>query len=256
MAMRGEWCSDSDSRQFHFWVGFVENLQLSSVLWRWSGPHDFNSFRSLRMFRMLRWFRDRVVFGSFVLILRLETTWEHRGAVVFFCPDNVVNLKFTSSTVFVSMSHKYDKLLSWARSNGAIIPNSLTFPSSPYGHCRTTTPIDKGTHLFHIPHTILITPAVASSALPQLKDVCVHARMCAFIALERRKEGFWKDYLDSLPEGFSTPPYFGERELELLKGTNLSFAWRDRIDIWKKEFNEVQSYYRWNWMVSHILLLC
>lgn len=139
------------------------------------------------------------------------------------------------------MSHKYDKLLSWARSNGAIIPNSLTFHSSPYGHCRTTTPIDKGTHLFHIPHTILVTPAVASSEFPQLNDVCVHARMCAFIALERRRNGFWKDYLDALPERFSTPPYFGERELELLKGTNLSFAWRDRIDLWRKEFNQVRA---------------
>jgi hypothetical protein len=156
------------------------------------------------------------------------------------------------------MSHKYDKLLSWARSNGAIIPNSLTFHSSPYGHCRTTTPIDKGTHLFHIPHTILITPAVASSAFPQLKDVCVHARMCAFIALERRRNGFWKDYLDALPERFSTPPYFGERELELLKGTNLSFAWRDRIDRWQKDFNEVRAIIGgigWYFIVIAVLML-
>jgi hypothetical protein len=64
--------------------------------------------------------------------------------------------------------------------------------------------------------------------------------MCCFIALERDKEGFWKDYLDSLPRSFSTPPYFDEKELDILKGTNLSFAWRDCIQIWKNEYEDVK----------------
>ena len=138
------------------------------------------------------------------------------------------------------MSNKYDNLLSWARAHGAIIPDTLLFPSEPYGHCRTTVPIVAGTPLFHIPHNILLTPTVATTALPQLKDAPVHARMCAFIALERENNGFWKDYLDSLPKTFMTPPYFDEKELDVLRGTNLSFAWRDRIQVWKQEFEDVQ----------------
>lgn len=138
------------------------------------------------------------------------------------------------------MSNKYDKLLLWARFNGAIIPETLLFPSHPYGHCRTTIPIEPGTQLFHIPHKILLTPTVATTAFPQLQTVPVRARICAFIALERAKQGFWKEYFDSLPQEFSTPPYFNDEELELLRGTNLSFAWRGMIATWKTEFEQAK----------------
>ena len=138
------------------------------------------------------------------------------------------------------MSDKYSKLLSWARSNGAIIPETLIFLSEPYGHCRTTMPLTKGMALFHIPHNLVITPTLATCALPELKNTPVHARLCAFIALERNKGGFWRDYLNSLPESFSTPAYFGENELEILRGTNLFFGWRDQIDMWKNEFEDVK----------------
>jgi hypothetical protein len=137
-------------------------------------------------------------------------------------------------------SNKYDNLLSWARSNGAVIPENLIFLSKPYGHCRSTTSIPPGTQLFHIPHSLLITPAVASKALPQLNEHSVHARLCAFLGTERRKQGFWKGYLESLPEKFTTPAYFNEKELDILKGTNLFFACRDRIKAWKDEFNNVK----------------
>ena len=136
---------------------------------------------------------------------------------------------------------KYDKLVSWARCHGAIIPETLIFPVEPNGHCRTTVSVVPGTQLFHIPHSILMTPLAARTALLKLRDVPVHELMCTFIALERRKDGFWKDYLDSLPQEFTTPPYFTERELQVLKGTNLSFAWRDRITQWKEEFDHAKS---------------
>ena len=139
-------------------------------------------------------------------------------------------------------SPKYTNLLSWARSNGAIIPESLVFPSTPYGHCRTTIPIIAGTNLFHIPHKILLTPTVAAIALPQLHDVSAHTMLSAFIALEIGKDGgFWKKYLDSLPKEVRTPAYFDEVELGALRGTNLSFAWRDRIEVWEKEFKEAKA---------------
>jgi hypothetical protein len=135
---------------------------------------------------------------------------------------------------------RYENLLSWARSNGAIVPDTLTFPSSPYGHCQSTIPIPAGTALFHIPHSLLITPAVADTALPQLHDLPVHARVCSFIALERQKHGFWREYLESLPKKVDTPAYFTEGELDVLKGTNLYFAWHDRINLWRDQFNNVQ----------------
>lgn len=135
---------------------------------------------------------------------------------------------------------KYDSLISWARSNGAVISENIIFPSEPYGYCQSTTPIPPGTQLFHIPHSLLITPAVATTALPQLKNYSVHTRLCSFLATERRDQGFWKDYLDSLPETFTTPAYFEEKELDVLKGTNLAFAYHDRIEAWKVEFDTVK----------------
>jgi hypothetical protein len=139
-----------------------------------------------------------------------------------------------------SVMNNYERLLTWARSHGAIIPSSLVFLSTPYGYCQSTTPIATGTALFHIPHTLLITPSVADTALPQLHSLSVHARVCTFLALERRKHGFWKEYLDSLPQTFETPAYFTEEELNILRGTNLFFAWRDRIDLWKEEYHNVE----------------
>jgi hypothetical protein len=43
-----------------------------------------------------------------------------------------------------------------------------------------------------------------------------------------------------LPETFDTPADFGQEELETLRGTNLSFAWRDRVDIWRREYEDVK----------------
>ena len=140
------------------------------------------------------------------------------------------------------MPSKYDSLVSWARCNGAIIPESLSFPSKPQGHCITTSSIEKSTQVFHIPHEILITPARATAALPALENSSVHERMCAFIALEKRKEdGFWKAYFDAVPETFTTPSYFTKEEVAGLKGTNLFYAWRDRVDVWKDEFERVNA---------------
>jgi len=133
-------------------------------------------------------------------------------------------------------SAKYDNLVSWARSNGAIIPETLIFPSEPYGHCRTTATVPQGTQLFHLPHKIIITPEVARRKFPPLRFENVHIQLCTFIASQRRKEGFWKDYFDSLPERFTTPLYFSPEELKVLEGTNLAYAWKDVKNIWKKEW--------------------
>jgi hypothetical protein len=161
-----------------------------------------------------------------------------------------LKLGMTNSST-TTTSTKYHNLLSWARSNGAVISENIIFPSEPYGHCQSTTPIPRGTQLFHIPHSLLITPAVATTALPQLNSYSVHARLCSFIATERRQQGFWKDYLDSLPEKFTTPAYFEEKELDVLNGTNLAFAYHDRIEAWKFEFEDVKDkVFGLTWFVS------
>ena len=141
----------------------------------------------------------------------------------------------------ITSSLNYVPLLKWARSNGAIIPESLSFPQSPQGHCRTSVSVPKGTRLFHIPHNIIITRTVAIYALPQLLNQSIHAQICGFLAHQRRKEGFWKPYLDSLPEKFETPAYFQENELKVLEGTNLSLAWRERVNAWMSEFEKVNA---------------
>lgn len=143
----------------------------------------------------------------------------------------------------MSDSSKYNKLLLWARSNGATIPDTLLLLSEPHGHIRTTVPIEPGTPLFHVPHALFITSDVAAKALPQLKGCSVHARMCAFIALERHKDGFWRDYLDSLPTTFTTPGYFTPQEFEALEGTNLGSAWNQRKYEWEEELEYINNHF-------------
>jgi hypothetical protein len=102
----------------------------------------------------------------------------------------------------------------------------------------------------------LITPAVASKALPEATQVPAHARVCAFLGVYRRREGFWKEYLESLPETFSTPPYFDEKEMEILRGTNLYFAWLDRINLWKTEYENVKTFIpELQWYIFYLGLL-
>jgi hypothetical protein len=144
----------------------------------------------------------------------------------------------------MATSPKYGALLAWARSNDAVISETLSFQSEPTGCCRTTVPVAKGTQLFDIPRKIIITAEVACKALPQLVDLPVHAQLCAFLAYERRQDGFWKPYLDSLPENFETPPYFDEKELNILEGTNLGFAWTERRCSWKEEFEKARKVIR------------
>lgn len=47
--------------------------------------------------------------------------------------------------------------------------------------------------------------------------------------------------MTALPERFETPAYFSEGELNVLRGTNLFFAWHDRINLWKEEFEKVRN---------------
>ena len=157
-----------------------------------------------------------------------EVTWPRPIKVAIGLENTLTRRTMTSA--------KYEKLLLWARSNGAIIPETLIFPPEPYGHCRTTVTVPQGTQLFKLPHNIIITPEVARREFPRLKFENVHLQMCTFIASQRGKEGFWKDYLDSLPETFTTPPYFTPEELKVLEGTNLAYAWKDVENIWKKEW--------------------
>jgi hypothetical protein len=149
-------------------------------------------------------------------------------------------------TVTCSMSTAHGDLVAWATSHGAIVPSTLDFPSSPHsGSCiQTSVAVPAGTPLFHIPPALVINPAKARVALPDLDDdsFSTHQRMCTFIALERRKaDGFWRPYFAAVPETFRTPAYFTGEELKVLEGTNLEYAWMDRVKAWKEEFESVQS---------------
>ena len=37
-----------------------------------------------------------------------------------------------------------------------------------------------------------------------------------------------------------TPAYFSEDALETFKGTNLAFAWRDKVRVWEGEFKHAK----------------
>jgi N-lysine methyltransferase SETD6 len=144
-------------------------------------------------------------------------------------------------SALIAMDEKYSKFVSWARSNGAIIPDTLTFPSNDgEASVQTTIPVEKGTQLFHLPHSILITQAKCASCLPQLAPFSVHEKICAFVANERHCNEFWKPYFECLPCQFTTPPYFTEDELTVLEGTNLSHAWKDHISLWMEEYGRVK----------------
>src|ERR1700752_2862917 len=105
------------------------------------------------------------------------------------------------------VSKKYANLIAWANSNGAIIPDSFKLSSTPYGHGLTTSFLPAGP-IFHIPRSIIISSSTAVSAIPQLDGVPGSLQVVVFLALEKRKDGFWKPYIQSCPGRFTTPMYF------------------------------------------------
>ena len=146
----------------------------------------------------------------------------------------------TTSLAPSTSAEKYQNLLKWSRSNGAIIPNSFIISLGlTGGHCLTTEEIPAGTPIFEIPHKLCITAAVARDALPEVANLSVHAQLCAFLLIERKRDGFWKPYFDVLPEKFSTAVYFHEEELAVLKGTSLYYTIPERLNAWKREYEEV-----------------
>ena len=148
----------------------------------------------------------------------------------------------TSSNAASGASIKYQNLLLWCRSSGAIIPDTFILSSNlTGGHCLTTKEIPAGEPIFQIPRNLCITPAIATATFPVLETTSVHTQLCCFLSLERGKEGFWKPYLDSLPETFTTPAYFTDNELGILKGTNISFVVQERLNLWKREYEDIKA---------------
>lgn len=45
----------------------------------------------------------------------------------------------------------------------------------------------------------------------------------------------------SLPSRFQTPAYFEKDALEVFKGTNLAFAWKDKVTIWETEYKHANT---------------
>jgi hypothetical protein len=141
-----------------------------------------------------------------------------------------------------NVADKYESLLKWCRLNGAIIPETLIISSDlTGGHCLTTADIPAGEAIFQIPEKICITTTVAVNAFSELAPFTAHAQLCAFLSLERKRDGFWKPYIDALPETFTTAVSFTNEELELLKGTSLYYAVSERLTSWKQEYTEVST---------------
>ncbi|WVF70755.1 hypothetical protein IAT40_005549 [Kwoniella sp. CBS 6097] len=168
---------------------------------------------------------------------------------------------------------KPQELIEWLRANGGHFHPSAELKVDPqFGlSVFSTAPIKADERLVSCPFELAITAQVASKAVAQVtgikEDEMVwpagsskegekwneRMRIGAYLELhwvyKEKSDALWpstlahKVYLDSLPSpsDLTTPLYFNDSELELLKGSNLLGAVEDRKREWKAESDAVRA---------------
>jgi hypothetical protein len=147
------------------------------------------------------------------------------------------------------MNDSFDELLRWCREHGAVIAESLRIVSTPNeGYVLvSTSDIPAREPVFQIPHSICITPTVATTAIPTLDALPATAQIAAFLAVEKHKKGPWAAYLDTLPREISTPLCFSPEEVDVLRGTNLYYSLPERIQLHRKEYKQITRILQVEW---------
>lgn len=151
----------------------------------------------------------------------------------------------------------------WLQQNGAYIHPSAFFAQGPYGFSLfTSTTLDKDSTIVSCPFDLILTPLVAKNALQSLvgSQCTLNDReaVCAYLVLhsaacrmkieavkqpdEINKILRHQEYIDTLPTSLTTPLFFSEQELELLRGTNLYAATVERKQQWQEGWRVALTY--------------
>lgn len=122
------------------------------------------------------------------------------------------------------------------------------------GSVYAAEPLGAGEAAVTCPFSLAITPASARRCLAPLlatADATDHHLLTLYLVLHLLPtadipEGVQLDskpYVDSLPkaEEMMTPCWFNSDEMKLLEGTNLLGATQDRLEGWRREWQEVQA---------------
>lgn len=119
------------------------------------------------------------------------------------------------------------RLLRWLEEQGATFSATVRIDARAR-RLHTTRALVQGELLMHIPAGLMITERVAKeSEIGKLlaQHGCkfgAYETIAAFLLHAKREGGFWKPYLDVLPQEFSEHPLlFSESEIEYLKGSRL-----------------------------------
>lgn len=121
---------------------------------------------------------------------------------------------------------KMQRLLLWLEEHGATVPAvNVAFGDDRRG-VYSTRAISPGELVMHIPRKLIITTEIAKdSAVGKVikthnANVSEYGYIAAFLLQLKREGGFWKPYVDVLPESFPDHPlFFTPSELEYLKGS-------------------------------------
>lgn len=120
---------------------------------------------------------------------------------------------------------KEQRFLAWLKRHGATF-SSLKIETGPDGRqLYAAEPMQAGTLVMHIPESLLITAEMARKSEIGERIASLNFKfpnfvyLSAYLAHLKREGGFWKPYLDMLPQDFSWHPLlFSEDEIDYLKG--------------------------------------
>lgn len=141
---------------------------------------------------------------------------------------------------------KAELFLRWLEENGATFPLIRLQLEPGAREIYLNQPVVRGQLLMHIPRQLMITDELAkASEIGQL--VQSHNRwlsssgyMAAFLLMNRSEGGFFKPYIDILPEYLSdNPMFFSEDELAYLKGSFALREIRTQISGTKYEYRQL-----------------
>ncbi|KAG0232464.1 hypothetical protein BGW41_001858 [Actinomortierella wolfii] len=121
-----------------------------------------------------------------------------------------------------------DKFVEWLKANGASVSESMSlhdYASEGAGRgVIATQDIEKDHELFSIPRSLLLSPETSQLS----KEVDLSSLrgwspliLCMIYEYCRGADSHWKPYFDILPTEFSTPMFWADEEIELLKGTGV-----------------------------------
>lgn len=141
---------------------------------------------------------------------------------------------------------KMQRFLRWMKKQGAIFPSISIQTTSSGRQVRSTTSLQVGELVAHIPDKLTITPQRArESKIGRLiaeHGSCLddYDYLAAYLLQVKRDGGFWKPYIDILPTDYSANPLlYSKEELDELRGSYYLNAILNRISRHQYKYDQL-----------------